>query len=91
MMRVPCIKGHTLAERDFGPKVTVMRQWVKLYNDICDSCDICKDNTCVFYDDTVEGTRKFIEGSNDAHSSIERVLKEKEDEKYFLKFYGYTD
>ena len=90
-MKVPCIKDHTLAEKDFKANWAIQRKWVTIYNDICDSCDICKDSTCVFYDDTVKGTRKFIEGSCKARSTAEGLERDKEEEKFFLEFYGYRD
>jgi len=86
-MKVPCIKGYELIEKDFGPYTAIKRKWVTMYNDICDSCDICKDKSCIFYDDTAEGTRKYIEGSHEARLSVEGILEEKENTRFFIEFY----
>lgn len=90
-MKVPCIKGYELTERDFRPDIAIIRNWVSIYNDICDSCDLCRNKTCAFYDDTVEGTRKYLEGSHKVRSSVKEILKDKKNRRSFLEFYGFQD
>ena len=87
-MKVPCFKNYELTENDFHSKIAVKRNWVTIYNEICDSCDLCRDKTCRFYDATQEGTRKFIKGSDEANSSIEGLIREEEREKAYMKLYA---
>ena len=40
-----------------------MKYPVNIHANICDCPDLCKHNICEYYDDTQDGTRKFIEAA----------------------------
>ena len=85
-MNVPCIKGHTLKERNFFTRKMETRKKVNIYDHICDSPDLCKDETCEFYDRTEEGTRKYQEALSRAFGSVDGVMY---DRKYKDDFHDY--
>ena len=56
---------------------------VTVFNGICDHCDLCKIKECEFYDDTREGTRRFMKAVGVCAASIDKQMEgEKKGERY---------
>ena len=84
-MHVPCLKGHTLTENNPFTGKKEKRFTVSIYNDVCDSTDLCKDQSCPYYDNTKEGNIKYHAGLVKTRSSVEGMYEDKKNEKEFLK------
>jgi len=90
-MKVPCIKGYKLTERDSLLNEIITGRKVTIYNNVCDSYDLCRDESCDFYDDTESGTQKFNEGMVEFWSSIDGIKKDELNKKRFHRLYGIDD
>lgn len=77
-MTVACIKSHF-----FGN--IVRSNEVQIFEGICSHCDLCKDTACEFYDDTQEGTRKFIKAQAMLDATPWGHREDNEQAKQFLK------
>ena len=66
-MHMNCPKGWKNSAK-VNKNVTFESRVVNIYNNICDSADLCGITYCEYHDVTREGTRQFINALNHEHT-----------------------
>jgi hypothetical protein len=82
-MQINCPSGYT--EKIKAGSITFDYSDVNIYGKVCDHSDLCKNESCRFYDITEEGTQRFFIEMDMAHVSIETILENKRKEKAYQR------
>ena len=54
---------------------------VRIFYDVCDSCDRCGFSGCEYFDESREATERFNRGLVESHGTIEMQVAQKEYER----------
>lgn len=68
MATINCPHGHRWIDR-LSRSITWENRMVSIFAGVCDSCDLCGFRDCEYFDDTVEGTRRYQQALAQLHAT----------------------